>query len=252
MLRGPWAPKVFDSNGELQNPSPGHLGDPDTIVEIKPTYYVPFGYDNGNMGTPSGLDYFKYLSGTWKDNTLMENNGVFYDGEPSDPTAWSEVSDGNTPGDRRMLATFGPFRLYPGAVNEIIIAYSAYQDTAISHLQNVSAVYYNTEQLQMAFDNCFEDVCSYTVGTSAPSLQRSDLRIYPNPNDGNFVLEYESGTWYEVIDVTGRVLMSGHLPTVTQGGNGVLTFNVSALNQGIYFLKVSGNQGTGITKFVVK
>ena len=249
LLRGPLAPKVFDLNGDLQNPGPGEWGD--TIVELSPTFYVPFGYNGGNMGTPSGPDYFNYLSGTWKDGSAMENNGVFYDGEPANPEEWSEVSDFNLSGDRRMLATFGPFDLNAGAINEVIVAYSAYRDTTLSHLENVSSIYYNTDQLMAAFDNCFEDVCSYTVGTNAPAKQPSDLRVYPNPNDGNFVLEYESGDRYEVLDVAGRVLASGSLPAVVQHAGGVYTFDISTLNQGIYFLKVSGEKGSSIEKFVL-
>ena len=66
------------------------------------------------MGTPTFGDHFKYLSGSWRDNSLMENNGIFYDGAPNNLTEWSEVSAGNLPGDRRMLASFGPFDLDPG------------------------------------------------------------------------------------------------------------------------------------------
>jgi hypothetical protein len=93
-------------------------------------------YDNnftitGNPETAS--HFYGYLAGVWKDGTPFVYGGNGYGtgtpypyqfpNDPSDtsPEAWSECKEGNECNDRRFLQTSGPFRLEPGAVNDIIV-----------------------------------------------------------------------------------------------------------------------------------
>ncbi len=89
-------------------------------------YYVNDFSTNGNP--EEAQDYYNYLSGTWKNGSRFQRGGdAFEEGTepvnymfPSDPRnsdGWSEVTENNTPGDRRFLQSAGPFTLMPGAVN---------------------------------------------------------------------------------------------------------------------------------------
>ncbi len=94
-------------------------------------------YDNNFTvtGNPENASHFYgYLAGVWKDGTPFTCGGNGYGGtetgcayifpdDPSDnsPGAWSECSENNTPDDRRFLQASGPFRLEPGAFNEVIV-----------------------------------------------------------------------------------------------------------------------------------
>ena len=250
ILRGPLAPKAIGQDGKLSNPGAGQPVD--TLVELKPSKYIPFGYRGGNMEILQVLTFSDTSAATGRINTPMANNGVFYDGDPTDIMDWSEISDGNTPGDRRMIASMGPFDLQPGAINEIIVAYSAYQDSTLSHLENVSAIYRNTEKLHELFDNCFQDPCSFTVGTEPSSITNIDLKVVPNPNDGSFNLEYNSGDVFEIVDVSGKLIEFGPLPEAFRNENNKTNFILKGLENGVYFMKVKGDKELGIVKFVVK
>lgn len=84
------------------------------------------------IGNPEvASHYYGYLSGTWKDGSPFTYGGNGYGGtdpspymfpsDPSDGSGWSECSEGLTPFDRRYLQSSGPFRLEPGAKNEVVV-----------------------------------------------------------------------------------------------------------------------------------
>ncbi|HYV90267.1 MAG TPA: hypothetical protein VE978_00720 [Chitinophagales bacterium] len=93
-------------------------------------YYVN---DFSVIGNPENAsDYYGYLSGTWKDNTPFTFGGngygggtptnyVFPDDPPLPQPAWSECSYNDAFGDKRFIQSSGPFRLEPGATNDIVI-----------------------------------------------------------------------------------------------------------------------------------
>ena len=74
-----------------------------------------------------------------------------------------------------------------------------------------------------------------------------DMRIYPNPVDGNFVtiLSPVNGTKYiQVFDIMGRRVMDTSI-----NGN---TLDVSLINSGYYMIKVTINGQSKISKLVVR
>lgn len=96
-----------------------------------------FYYENnftvtGNPTLPQ--HFYGYLSGFWKDNTPLVNNGgngygagpvanYYFPGDPGFCgvafNGWNEVSAANTPGDRRILQSAGPYDFASGASMEI-------------------------------------------------------------------------------------------------------------------------------------
>ena len=74
-----------------------------------------------------------------------------------------------------------------------------------------------------------------------------DMRIYPNPVDGNFVTIFSpiNGTKYiQVFDINGRRVMD------TSINNN--TLDVSSINSGFYMIKVTINGQSKISKLVVR
>jgi len=74
-----------------------------------------------------------------------------------------------------------------------------------------------------------------------------DMRIYPNPVDGNFVtiLSPVNGTKYiQVFDIMGKRVMD-----TTINNN---TLDVSSINSGFYMIKVTINGQSKISKLVVR
>ncbi|MEL6862760.1 MAG: hypothetical protein AAFP19_00005, partial [Bacteroidota bacterium] len=124
-----------------------------------------------NPSNLTGPEYLELLKGKDLNGNLLPNQ--LYPDDPNDPNGDSEVSAGNTPGDRKVLASMGPFRLDPGAVNEFIVAYSALQNSDNTILQNVSALTDHVDQVQAFYDSCYDtesnNCSSILVSDSAPT-----------------------------------------------------------------------------------
>jgi len=72
------------------------------------------------------------------------------------------------------------------------------------------------------------------------SNKKDELLIYPNPNAGNFTAMWNKSVTHneqlEVLDITGRILFSKHIPSGTKQ----LEVETSGLSAGIYFLRING------------
>ncbi len=125
-------------------------------------------------------EYYNYISGRWRDGSPFTfGDDAFQDGPPiryafteapDDPDGWSMCSQGLASGDRRTVQASGPFRLDPGAVNELIIGVvwipdQSYPCPSIRRLQEADDI------AQALFDNCFE----LTDGPDAPDVDFIEL-----------------------------------------------------------------------------
>ncbi|MCB0596724.1 MAG: hypothetical protein H6557_25540 [Lewinellaceae bacterium] len=183
-FRGPLGPKVFGPNGTLLNPGRGE--EPDTIVELGMSSFTYFNNTSpGNwpaaMQDPgNALEYYRYLTGSWRDGSpFTYGDDAYQDGDPiryafteapDDPNGWSMCTAGLGEGDRRTIQASGPFRLDPGAVNELIIGVvwvpdQSYPCPSIRRLQEADDI------AQALFDNCFD----LTDGPDAPDLDIIEL-----------------------------------------------------------------------------
>ncbi len=206
-FRGPLGPRVFRINGEdttLVAPAVGEF--PDTLIELGMSSFVY--YNNGAIGNPDpattdpngAVEYYRYLTGSWRNGSPITEGGNGFGGliptkfvfpdSPSDPNGWSMYSESLQNGDRRTLQASGPFRLDPGAVNELIVgvpwvADQNYPGPDIADLQFADDI------SQALFDNCFD----ITDGPDAPDMCIVELdkeiiftlsnRPMPVSNNGN-------------------------------------------------------------------
>lgn len=138
-------------------------------------------WPNGTTDPQNSQEYFNYLSGTWRDgNPFTFGGDAYQDGEPvnyvfSDPPdavspAWSMCTAGLGFGDRRTIQASGPFRLDPGAINELIIGVvwvpdQFYPCPSIRKLQEADDI------AQSLFDNCF----GIKDGPDAPDVDWIEL-----------------------------------------------------------------------------
>ena len=178
-FRGPLAPKLFNGN------TPGPTQEPDTLVELGMSSFV---YINRGVGTPppqtldpgNAQEHYNFLTGRWRDGSLITigGNGVggslqsqfVFPDEPNDDNGWSMCTANLPFDDRRTLQVSGPFRLDPGAVNELIIGVPwvpniDYPCPDISRLQSAD------DLAQNLFDNCFD----ITDGPDAPDVHWVEL-----------------------------------------------------------------------------
>lgn len=171
------------------------LGYGDSIVDNERMGMFLFNYYNrggGPQGDPnSALEYYNYMRGFWRDNSPFTYGGNGKGGTilsthmfpgNSDPVHWStkgvdpgflwtEVTAGNTPGDRRFIQSAGPFTLQPGAVNDITVGVVWERAVSGGPLASVEKLRLADDKAQSLFDNCFKVL----DGPDAPEVTIQEL-----------------------------------------------------------------------------
>lgn len=180
-----------------------------------------FVYYNNAPGSPYGdpalaSDYYKYLTGFWKNGKRMNYGGTGHDDPTAHPDAdiisdfmfpgdtdkcnwgtngevpshknWTEVEptaggQENTPDDRRFVQSAGPFTLEPGNVNDITTGAVWARSYENDLLASVNKVRKADDKAQALFENCFQLI----DGPDAP-----DLTIIPM--DGKFIFHISNPT----------------------------------------------------------
>jgi hypothetical protein len=170
-------------------------------------YNNPSGFTgSSNMTDPlSGPEFYNYLTGSWRDGTPFTFGGSGYRPSggvpinyaftepPDDSDGWSMCTAGLEFADRRTLQASGPFRLIPGAVNELIVGVVWVPD--IPHpCPDLTRLFNADRTAQALFDNCFD----FPRGPDAPDMFVIELDqelIFTLANDtltsNNAFLEYE-------------------------------------------------------------
>jgi hypothetical protein len=138
-------------------------------------------------GNPQSLiQYFYYTRGLWKDGTPQTYGGSGYGGAypcdyffpgKTDPVyypllgEWSEESSGNIPGDRRFLASTGPFNMPPGSIHYITTGVIWARADSGNQYASVQKLLYADDKAQALFNNCFQTI----EGPDAPELAIREL-----------------------------------------------------------------------------
>jgi hypothetical protein len=150
-------PKTDISGHPLCNESINGAGFGDSIIDNERYGMSRSVYFNNEPGVPNYMldprlaqDYYNYMLGIWMDGTNMVYGGnghpsaggygpearFMFPGltdslnwgtgcmPPNGPKDWTDYAAGNNPGDRRGMASMGPFTFLPGDMQEIDIAYT--------------------------------------------------------------------------------------------------------------------------------
>ena len=161
-----------------------------------------------------------------RDSTWADNQIVVYSEDYTDDVetaTWVTLND--VIGAEDTWVDMGPYALPTSAAVTVAFIYTGY-DASEWFIDDVSI-----EENTMSIDD--EDIL--------------DMRIYPNPVDGNFVtiLSPINGTKYiEVFDINGRRVMD---TTINND-----TLDVSSINSGFYMIKVTIDGQSKISKLVVR
>ncbi len=217
------------------------------------------------------IEFYNFLRNVWKDGTPVTVGGLGYDPmsgmyqtsymfdglsdpllagtggvDPNYPLegGWTEVNVGNPPGDRRMLASSGPFTL--GAGEEQVIDY-AYIFARDSHEPGVDVL----ETLGSYADAIVGMECGElpqiitSVRDHHPGLE---MAIFPNPASHSAILKVDSQQpgRYHLYDLTGRLLLQG----ITAGTR--TEISVGHLPKGMYLLRYEHAGQSASGKLVVE
>ena len=164
------------------------------------TYYLNSGECSPLPGTtdPStAVEYYNYLTGNWRDGTPYTFGGSGYASgggrkikyafpdAPNNPAGWSMCTAGLPCGDRRTIQASGPFKLKPGAINELIIGVPFVADQQYP-CPSIGALQQADDIAQALFNNCFK----IFNGPDAPDmdfveLDRELILILTNKTDSS-------------------------------------------------------------------
>lgn len=193
-------------------------------------YYNNLGGGNINQTDPiTAGDYYSYLRGYWKDGTrfVYGGSGHFSDANANasiecdfmfpgdtDPLgwgtggnvqpSWTEQSAGNFPFDRRFAQSAGPFKLDPGAVNNITVGVVWARARSGNAFASVVKLQQADDKAQALFENCFKVL----EGPNAPDLNIQEMEnelifTLQNPlGSNNFNEQYQEANPLIIIDST--------------------------------------------------
>lgn len=196
---------LADPGDGIDNDRDGTIDEPGELIIM--SKFVYYNNDFTIIGNPeNATHYYNYLSGFWKDGSPFTFGGNAYGGstpcnymfpgdtDPDNPTLWSEASVNNTPFDRRMMQSAGPFTLTPGAVNYITVGAVWARAANGGPLASVALMRTTDDKAQRLFDNCFRTL----DGPDAPDLtiqeMDKELTVYitNKPTSNNYLERYEA------------------------------------------------------------
>ncbi|MFT5823635.1 MAG: hypothetical protein ACI8ZM_004897 [Crocinitomix sp.] len=185
-----------------------------TLMNREVNKFASIGTSPGAMGMPViGLDYYNYMAGRWLDGTSFTYGGngyggdvetdFLYDGLPTADT-WSEVSEENPGGERKMMMSNqhygGVFRPFEELCYDYAIVYSAEGD----HLENVANVVELAEDAKAFYLSDGEPYCNSIVLGIDESKTSLAFDVYPNPSTGTFTIEADGVYTASIYALDGR------------------------------------------------
>ena len=220
---------------------------------------------------PSGMqmpttpaEYFHNLSCSWRDGSPLTfgDDGYqgtepvchIYSGDPASPDEWSEYNSGRPAGKRRFLSASGPFRIDPGAVNELLMGFTFYREPGNSHLQNIQTARDSIALLFNMFGNCVDPPqpwlsCSQmATGLFEHSSINLQVLVAPNPVYDRLEVSWV-GTEVQQVELynnLGILLRQDRIENVSQWSR-----SVGDLPPGVYLLRLETEQGSRVEKVLI-
>lgn len=101
-------------------------------------------------------------------------------------------------------------------------------------------------------------VSEYGVGIQSPSATDAAVNIFPNPNNGDFLVTYSlaeaADVEVSIVDLSGRqiMLVSHEMQTAGNHQQSIQANTTSTLSKGIYFLKMQVDGRSEVKKLVIE
>ncbi len=227
---------------------------------------------NAVNGDPSsGAHYYNYLRGIWKNGQqlMYGGNGISGPGvedypanymypHGSDPLNvgtqgieapfWSETTAANSPGDRRMLGSSGPFTFLPGDVNYLDLAF-VFSENLNTDLDSYSIFDERLEEAKLYWNEYLQDCEFHLVTLGSPEYENTPISIFPNPMQDVLSISAPA-SWnkisLEIFDIAGNLVKSISI------SGGLQQINIEELSAGTYALKVQYDDQLLTQKIIVQ
>lgn len=219
------------------------------------------------------IQYYNYMKSTWKDQTHLiyggnghvtaggvgpecnfmfpgnsdticnyGTNGITPNGGLNqNGNYWTEATTGNAPGDRRGIASVGPFNFKAGETIPLDYCFTWARDYQGDNNSSVNLLRERIAALSPSWNTLIKSPVTYFSIPENPVSMK--LALYPNPvhEKATISLESSSPLSYQLFSINGMYISQGTL----KPGNNLL--DISGLKPGIYILK-SGSHNVRIVK----
>jgi hypothetical protein len=218
-------------------------------------------------------EYYELMSGTFKDGTQLTSSGTGYNpgnpfghrtytafpSPPNLPDGWSEISAGNVPGARHMVVSSGPVRMSPGSENRFFFCLE--REPARVKFTDQLAKFQKYHSNIDEFNNVhyflpaiarFDTLPCLLKKPSPTEVWQPYIRIYPNPNTGDFNLEYNFSfplaTPVIIYDMLGQEMFR----TSLDGQSGTIPVHMKGVPAGYYFYVLSDDKHSYSGKILIR
>ena len=140
-------------------------------------------------------------------------------------------------------------------------------DWTTAHVTNITSGYFTGDfRFKFKFEsdygnnlyldniNMYQGAPSNELIIGLEELEVADMRLYPNPTDGELNVEFNLNaaqtTQLSILDLTGKQIES-HVINGESGRNLAL-LNVNTLSPGVYFLRINTNGTSNQMRFVIQ
>jgi hypothetical protein len=208
----------------------------------------------GTLGPQTPIEIFNNLSGSWRDGSPLTQGGIGYGGtvpvdhlfpsNPSDISGWSMCTEQLSLADRRVLGSAKVGRLFPGQVEELVLAWAFHPNPDLPcGLGNTLA---EVQTLHQYYQNGLENVCSTL---SSPLLPENTFSMAPNPATNSVLIQHKHSTPQAIrlFDAQGRLALEK-----TSGfGDTDTTLELAGLPTGLYTLQLGARDGIATRKLII-
>jgi hypothetical protein len=216
------------------------------------------------LNAPSNFyQFYNYLSGSWRDGAPLTYGGSGYGGTqvtnlpytgiPSNASTWSEFSAQNTPGDRKVVASFQPVTILPKNVNSVMFSLSVSDNKwpvkQLAEFKEFGEYQYIVTNTFHHGNTIIDELCFNEVSTQY--LDNTRISLSPNPASSNFLVTTSNSVFEEakLFDLTGRLVAASLSDGETSAQ---ISFNTAHLPSGLYLLHWKLKNGRmGTEKLVV-
>lgn len=230
--------------------------------------FMYLNHDNTYISLPDNAkDIYSFMSGRFKDGTQMTYGGNGYGGtqpvnymfpsDVTDPTGWSEITEGNTPADRNGFGSMGPFTFKHGEsmCAEFAFVY-ANANIPDDNLASISLLQNKADLLIGMYPYLEEEECvSYKTGSlSIPAPESEKINIYPVPADDNVFIETNvsagENILIELYSVSGKLIQTYIL--INTGNKEVHHLPVGDIPIGVYILHITSGAESLTKQIIIK
>lgn len=233
--------------------------------EISMSSFLSYNNDFTVTGNPETVNhYYSYLKAEWKDGSPVTfgDNGYggtiptnfAYPGNPSDPNAWSECSEGNNPADRRFVMGIGPTDIEPGTSQKISYAVLIVPGEDIE--DSCPSIEPLLEMGSLVDDEYYNKFVAETPEPWATGVEDIpnliQAKIYPNPASTYVYFDWDNTIHSKVIlnifDVNGKIIEQ------VNSSNQQEKINLANWAAGLYYYEFMNRDGQTLNcgKFLVE